>query len=64
MKKTDLLRKTFSLDQQQYGFQANKSTMHAIIDTLTTTYDQISNNDNTGIVLLDFKTSIRQRITS
>jgi len=43
------------LTKQQYGFQANQSTTHAIIDILTTTYDQISNNDYTGIVLLDFK---------
>ena len=31
------------------------STTHAVLDILTTTYDQINNNNYIGLILLDFK---------
>ena len=39
----------------QYGFQAGKSTSHAILDVLTTAYEHINNHEYTGLILLDFK---------
>ena len=43
------------LAKAQYGFQASKSTSHAILDVLTTAYEHINNNEYTGLILLDFK---------
>ena len=39
----------------QYGFQSDKSTTHALLDVITTVYDQINDNDYTSLTLLDFK---------
>ena len=41
------------LVSNQYGFQENCSTSHAILDILTSTYDNINNNQYTGMVTLD-----------
>ena len=38
------------LAKTQYGFQAGKSTSHAILDVLTTAYEHINNNEYTGLV--------------
>ena len=43
------------LAKTQYGFQAGKSTSHAILDVLTTAYEHINNHEYTGPILLDFK---------
>ena len=45
------------LAKTQYGFQASKSTSHAILDVLTTIYEHINNNEYTGLILLNFKTA-------
>ena len=43
------------LAESQYGFQNNMLTTHAILEVLTTSYDQINNNKFTCIILLDFQ---------
>ena len=43
------------LAKTQYGFQAGKSTSHAILDVLTTAYEHINNHEYTDLILLDFK---------
>ena len=43
------------LAKTQYGFEAGKSTSHAILDVLTTAYEHINNHEYTGLILLDFK---------
>ena len=37
----------------QYGFCPNKSSTHAILDIVSTTYDNINNKKYTGMVMLD-----------
>ena len=39
----------------QYEFRSNHSISHALIDLLTTCYDNINDNNYTSPVLLDFK---------
>ena len=42
----------------QYGFQSDKSTTHAVLNVITTVYDQINDNEHTsltGLILLGFK---------
>ena len=39
----------------QYGFQANVSTTHAILDILTSLYDGISEKQFSGLFFLDLK---------
>ena len=39
----------------QYGFQSEKSTTHAMLDVITTVYDQINDNEYTSLTLLNFK---------
>ena len=41
------------LVSNQYGFRENCSTSHAILDIVTSTYDNINNNQYTGMVTLD-----------
>ena len=41
------------LNPHQYGFQRKLSTPHAILDIVTTFYDNI--NHNTGLLFLDLK---------
>ena len=39
----------------QFGFQGKISTSHAMLDLITTAYDNIDNNLHTGLVFIDFK---------
>ena len=55
MRLVSFFQKHSVIVETQYGFQNNKSTSHAILDVLTNAYDNIESNDNTAIVLLDFK---------
>jgi len=41
------------LVKQQYGFQKNISTIHALLNIVTGAYDNISDNLYTGILFLD-----------
>ena len=47
------LSKNNVLAPQQYGFQKNISTIYAILELLTATYDIINANNYTGILFLD-----------
>ena len=47
------LSKNNVLAPQQYGFQKNISTIYAILELLTVTYDNINTNNYTGILFLD-----------
>ena len=46
------------LAKTQYGFQAGKSTSHAILEVLTTAYEHIYNHEYTSLILLNFKKAI------
>ena len=39
----------------QYGFRANHSTIHALLDVITSSYDDINNTKFTALVLLDLR---------
>ena len=39
----------------QYGFRANHSTIHALLDVITSFYDNIKNSKFTALVLLDLR---------
>ena len=39
----------------QYGFRANHSTIHALLDVITSSYDTINNTKFTALVLLDLR---------
>ena len=41
------------LTPQQYGFQKNLSTMHAVLNLITATYDNTKDNTYKGILFLD-----------
>ena len=43
------------LNPQQYGFQKDISTAHAVLNTVTSTYDNINKNQFTAIFFLDLK---------
>jgi len=40
---------------EQYGFKKNISTTHAILDIVTDFYENVHNNDYSGLMLLDIK---------
>ena len=48
-------QKNSVLHDSQYGFRNGMSTTHAVLDVLTSTCDQINNEQYTGLILLDFK---------
>ena len=48
-------RKNPVLHDYQYGFRNGMSTTHAVLDVITSTCDQINNEQYTGLILLDFK---------
>ena len=50
---TNFFQKHFVLVKSQYGFQSNMSTAHSILDVLTTSYDQINDNNFTCVILSD-----------
>ena len=39
----------------QYGFRANQSTIHDLLDVITSSYDNINNSKFTALVLLDLR---------
>ena len=39
----------------QYGFRANHSTIHALLDVITSSYDNINDSKFTALVLLDLR---------
>ena len=55
---TNFFQKHSVLVESQYGFQNNISTTHAILDVLTTSYDQINANNFTDVILLDFQKAV------
>ena len=48
-------QKSSVLHDSQYGFRNGMSTTHAVLDDLTSTCEQINNEQYTGLILLDFK---------
>jgi len=50
-----LFRKNKTTIPEQYGFRSNISTLHGLLDIITTAYDNIQNKHYTGIVFLDLK---------
>ena len=48
-------QKNTVLHDSQYGFRNGMSTTHAVLDVLTSTCDQINNEQYTGLMLLEFK---------
>ena len=49
----NFFNKNSVLVSNQYGFRAGCSTSHTILDTVTSTYDNIDNNQYTGMVTPD-----------
>ena len=39
----------------QYGFRSNHSTSHALLDVLTSLYDNVDGGKHTALLLLDLK---------
>ena len=52
---TNFFQKHSVLVEFQYDFQNNMSATHAILDVLITSYDQINDNNFTGVIRLDFQ---------
>ena len=52
---TCFINKHDVLNPQQYGFQKGISTAHAILNTVTSTFDDINRKQFTGIFFLDLK---------
>ena len=52
---SEFLNKNNVIIPTQYGFQINFSTSHAILDIITHAYDNINNNQFTGLFFLDLK---------
>ena len=50
---SNFLDKHSVLISSQYGFCPNRSSTHAILDIVSTTYDNINNKKYTGMVMLD-----------
>ena len=53
VRSSSFLNKRSILFPTQYGFRKNHSTMHALLDLITSSYDEINNNKFTALVLLD-----------
>ena len=51
----EFFKKKKVIYENQYGFQSKISTVHALLDVVTTSYDNISSNQFTGLVLIDLK---------
>ena len=52
-RKVDFINSHHILTPTQYGLRSNHSTIHAILDIITSTYDNIESQVFTGLVLLD-----------
>ena len=46
------------ISSNQYGFRASLSTTHAMLDVLTSTYDNINDNTITALLLFDLIKSV------
>ena len=55
---TCFLNKHDVLNPQQYGYQKDISTAHAILNIVTTTFDNINRNQFTAIFFFRFKKSV------
>ena len=56
LKRTEsFLSKNSILLPTQYGFRADRSTFHALLDVMTNTYDNISENMFTALIMSDLK---------
>ena len=51
----NFLSKNSILLPTQYGFRAGRSTFHTLLDVITNTYDNISENMFTSLMMLDLK---------
>lgn len=49
------LKKHNVIHKSQYGFQKGVCTGHAILDIVTNTFDNIKNNNYTGLIFLDLR---------
>ena len=56
-------QKNCVLHDSLYGFRNGMSTTHAVLDFLTSTFDQINNEQYTGLILLDFKKAFDTFVT-
>ena len=45
------------ISSNQYGFRSSLSTTHAMLDVLTSTYDNINDNTITALLLFDLNKS-------
>ena len=52
---SEFMNKNNVIIPTQYGFQTNFSTSHAILDIITHAYDNINNNQFTGLFFVDLK---------
>ena len=52
-KTVDCINSHHIITLTEYGFRSNHSTIYAILDIITSTYDSIKNRMFTGLVLLD-----------
>ena len=52
---TTFVEKHSVLSSTQYGFRANCSPEHAVLDVVSTCYNNISNKQYTGLIMLDLK---------
>ena len=55
IRSSTFLNKHSILLPTQYGFKANHSTIHALLDVITSSYDNINNSKFTALVLLDLR---------
>jgi len=60
---TKFLNKNKVLVPTQYGFRKNRSTAHAILDIIAESYENINNNQYTGLALVDLKKPSTQSVT-
>ena len=51
----NFFEQAFILLPTQYGFKANHSTTHALLDVVTSSYDNINNSKFTALVLFDLR---------
>ena len=52
---SNLFKKHRVLYKKQYRFQSNISTMHAMLDVVTSFYDTIDNHCYTGLAFVDLR---------
>ena len=52
---TKFFEKNSVISSSQYGFRSNHSTHHALLDVLTSSYDNINHKKHTALLFLDLK---------